>query len=493
MPELSREFPNGFRAAAVDLGGSGGRVVTAEIDADRVRIGAVYRFENRPFRDEAGLHWDLDKLYRDTVNALAQAQRLAAINSVGVDAWSGDYALFPQAGTAAPPFHQRDTRTLEILPVVHDIISHGELFRRTGANVLPISTLLQLVADRNAGRLEGARRVLLIPDAVTAWLGGSEGAEATNASTTGLALLGASGWDAELISRLGLPLTRLAPIVQPGTLVGQVEVPELTAHGCVPIQLTTVASHDTASAVAAIPACSPDVAYISCGTWGLVGVETQQPILTQAAEDIGFTNELGVDESNRFLRIAPGLWLLNECMREWGLGDQDSAERMRLLRDAAQLRVPAVLIDTNDQSLLRPDNMPTRIRDQLRNRGLVVPDTREKLVRLIIESLAATFAQALDEASMLSGVQIGTVHIVGGGSQLALLCQRVADRFGRRVVAGPVEATALGNLLIQARAHGVITGGLDRLREIVRASCETREYLPRTQAMIDEGARLLTR
>lgn len=314
MPAAHRSSAT-FRAAAVDLGGSSGRVVGARIDDGRIRVDGVRRFRNRAFTDEHGLHWDAQRLFRDAVDGLRSLRgEGGAFTSVGVDAWSGDYALLGRDGLVDAPFHQRNTRTDHSFPVVEALLPAAEAFRATGVAALPIMTVYQLMADQLAGRLERVRRMLLMPDLFAHWLGGDEAAEATNVSSTGLALPYARGWDHQRIEALSLPPGIFPALVDPGTVTGRVSAGIL--HDGDETDVTVVASHDTASAVIAVPSEDERFAFVSCGTWMLTGVEVDELVTSDAARAAGFTNELGLDGTVRFLRIAAGLWIVNECMRE---------------------------------------------------------------------------------------------------------------------------------------------------------------------------------
>lgn len=479
MPELPLGSAT-FRAAAVDLGGSSGRVVSATVDGARLRIDGVHRFRNRAFTDELGLRWDAQRLYRDAVAGLRSLRADGpAFASVGIDAWSGDYGLLAYDGLLDAPFHQRDSRTDRSFPVVDAILPAADAFRETGVTALPIMTIYQLMADQEAGRLDTVRRMLLMPDLLAHWLGADEVAEATNVSSTGLALPYGRGWDAHRIDALGLPPRIFPETVAPGTVTGRVREGILAQGDATDI--TTVASHDTASAVIAVPAHDENFAFVSCGTWILTGVEVDRIITSDRAREAGFTNELGLDGTVRFLRIAAGLWIVNECIREWGLdgwGARSTAARRELLARAEAAPTPGALVDTGDPRLLRPGQMTARIAELVAESGGRMPEDRATIVRLVLESLGAFVARQVEEAAALSGVDVQVIHLVGGGSESPILAQAVADCSGRSVMAGPSEATSMGNILVQARAHGAARGGLGDLRRIVRASTELRRYEP---------------
>jgi rhamnulokinase len=458
--------------AAVDLGATSGRVMHARVGANTLELTEAARFLNTPVRvwegDRAALHWSVTGLYSSVLEGLAAVARAEPeLASIGVDSWAVDYGLLGRGRLRGEPYHYRDDRTSRGVELVHAAVTPDELYREGGLQFLPFNSLYQLAVDRETGALEGADRFLLIPDLLTYWLTGREHAERTNASTTGL--LAADGsWNDALIERLGLPRALFAPLVDAGTAVGPLLpslAPDLPFAGGGPT-VTAVGSHDTASAVVAVPMEAERAAYISCGTWGLVGVELERRVLTDESRAANFTNEGGVDGRVRYLHNVMGLWLLSESVREWQRrGLHVTLES--LLGEAAALPRPTDLFDADDPRFLAPGDLPGRIAEWYAERGLRAPASPAGVVRAIIESLADAFARAVRTASALSGVTVDTVHIVGGGARNALLCQATADRLGVPVLAGPVEATAIGNALVQARAAGLVTGDLETLRGLV--------------------------
>lgn len=470
------------QVAAVDLGASSGRVMVADIDGDRLNMRTLARFSNDPVRLWDGarnaLHWDIPGLYGHVVDGLARAGRECDnLVGIGVDSWAVDYGLLRDGRLLSQPMHYRDTRTERGVELVHDVIGMPELYQRNGIQFLPFNTVYQLADERANGVLDLADTVLLIPDLVTYWLTGQRVAERTNASTT--ALLGLDGdWDRDLMTRLGLKHGLFPDVVDAGSSRGPL-LPEVSEHLGVQTEVVSVASHDTASAVAAIPMDADHAAYISCGTWGLVGVELTGPVTTEAGRTANFTNEVGADGRIRFLHNVMGMWLLSETLRQYER-DGHHVELTELLDRASHVPAPREVFDTNDPRFLPPGDMPARIADWYTERGLKAPGEPVQMVRAILESLAAAFASAVCTAADLSGVDVRTAHMVGGGSQNELLCQLTADRLGMPLLAGPVEATALGNVLLTARAQGVVSGGLTQLRELAARWFPPRRYLPRT-------------
>jgi len=466
--------------AAVDLGASSGRVMLGRVGPNELSLRSVARFPNNPVRTIDGLHWNVLELYRSVLGGLrAAARQDSELASVAVDSWAVDYALMHGDRMLANPYHYRDERTGAGVAAAHALVAPEELYARTGLQFLPFNTVYQLVADRLAGSLDCAESMLLIPDLLTFWLSGAKVAERTNASTTGLLNVRTGGWDDALIARIGLPRSLFPALVDPGSVVGHLLPAVATEIDVAPgLEVVTVGSHDTASAVVAVPMTSDESAYISCGTWSLVGVELDAAVLTEASRRANFTNEGGVDGRVRYLRNVMGLWLLSESMRSWDQAGVAS-DLPALLAAAAVVRGPATVFDVDDPRFLPPGDMPARITQYCLEQGLQPPRTPAETVRSIVESLAVAYATTLKTAAELSGRSIRIVHIVGGGSQNELLCQLTADRTGLPVLAGPVEATAIGNVLVQARNQGLATSSLENLRALVARAFTPVRYTPR--------------
>jgi len=443
--------------AAVDLGASSGRVMAGVVDGDRVRVEAVHRFPNAIVESDGHLRWNFTGLYEEVLAGLA---RVDDATSIGVDTWGVDYGLLDAGGSLiAEPISYRDDRTAKVIDDVHTLITPDELYAINGLQFLPFNTIYQLAAEQRGPNWQRAAHAVLLPDLVAYWLTGELRTEVTNASTTGLLDARTTAWSAELLERLRIPRALLPPLASPG------EVRGTTGDG---IPVTTVGSHDTASAVAAVPTTTPRFAYVSSGTWSLVGLELAAPVLAPSARAAHFTNELGVDGRTRFLRNVGGLWLLQECLLTWERDDLD-----RLLAEAAALPPDGPRVDVDDPSFIRPGRMPERIVAAAR-RGALEP---VEIVRCILDSLADAYAGAVRDAAELAGAPVEVVHIVGGGSQNALLCQLTADAVRLPVIAGPVEATAIGNVVVQARAHGAHTS-LEAMRAGIAASSRLVRYEP---------------
>ncbi|MFB2598800.1 rhamnulokinase family protein [Herbiconiux sp. P17] len=467
--------------AAVDLGATSGRVMLGYVGHDELRLVPVARFPNNPVRVLDGLHWNILDLYRNVVVGLGSALREEPdVRSIAVDSWAVDYALIRDGRMLGNPYHYRDERTAAGVDATHTIVGPAELYAANGLQFLPFNTLYQLAAEQLAGSLAPAQSMLLVPDLIGYWLTGVQRAEQTNASTTGLLNVHTGAWDDALISRLGLPRDIFPEVVAPGATVGTL-LPSVMAEigSARALPVSAVGSHDTASAVVAVPATGPDFAYISSGTWSLVGVELEHPVVSEDSRAANFTNEGGVDGRIRYLQNVSGLWLLSESVRTWERGGEQ-IDLPTLISAAAAVTTPVPVFDAADPRFVAPGDMPSRIADWCSEHGVAAPQSRAEFVRSILESLADAYAVSIETAAALSGKQISVIHVVGGGSQNALLCQLTADRTGRPVLAGPVEATAVGNVLVQARAQGLLSGdtSLEALRAIVAKSFAPLRYHP---------------
>ncbi|WP_329267720.1 rhamnulokinase [Streptomyces sp. NBC_01451] len=459
--------------AAVDLGASSGRVMVGRVGPDTLELAEAHRFVNRPVRVPEGLRWDVLSLYGGVLDGLraAGAHGGGELDSVGIDSWAVDYGLLDADGALlGNPVHYRDARTEGVAEKVWASVPAAELYAATGLQYAPFNTLYQLTAARDTRQLAAAKRLLLIPDLLTYWLTGEAGTELTNASTTQLIDPRTRDWAHDIARKLDIDLGLFAPLRQPGDPAGVLRAEVLEETGLTgPVPVTTVGSHDTASAVAAVPAVDERFAYICTGTWSLAGLELDAPVLSEESRAANFTNELGLDGTVRYLRNIMGLWLLQECVRAWGnpeLGD--------LLRAAAESPGLRSVVDAGDAAFLAPGRMPERIAEACRVSGQPVPRTPGEITRCILDSLALAHRRAVADAQRLAGHGVDAVHVVGGGTRNALLCQLTADACGLPVVAGPAEAAALGNVLVQARAHGLVGDRTDMRRLLARTQPLTR-------------------
>ena len=468
--------------AAVDLGASSGRVMVGRVGPKELEVTEVHRFPNQPVRLPDGLHWDVLRLYREVLNGLQMVARTSdELVSIGIDTWGCDYGLLDGAGALiGNPHHYRGERTAASVPAVHAVVPFAELYARNGLQFLPFNTIYQLVAEEASPAFDVARTLLLMPDLLGYWLSGVRVAEVTNASTTGLLDVYTRTWDVDLMTSLAIRPSLFPALGAPGDVLGPIRGDVRQQIGASSdTLLTLVGSHDTASAIVGVPAGPGPFAYIVCGTWSLVGVELDRAIVTEASRAANFTNEGGVDGRIRYLRNVMGLWLLQESLRAWEM-EGDLEHLATLLLKAGELPPGGPLIDPDDDTFLPPGDMPARIAAACVRSDQQAPSTHAAMVRCIVDSLAVAYGRAVRDSVRLSGQEVSVVHLVGGGARNSLLCQLTADACGLPVVAGPVEATALGNVLVQARARGLVTGDLERLRALVRATQDVRRYEPRT-------------
>jgi rhamnulokinase len=471
---------------AVDIGAESGRLMAGRWQGSQIALQEVHRFPNGPVPLADTLRWDLLHLWREIRNGLAQASKLSDARpvSIGVDTWGVDYVLLGEHGEwMGLPYAYRDARTRGLVEEVLAQIPRAEIFAQSGTQFLEINTLYQLLAahKNTPGLLEKTQRMLLIPDWVHWALCGSEACEFTNASTTQFLHPRLQQWSRPLLETLGIPTHFLPSIVAPGTAMGPLRSNLQRDASLPPLTVTAPATHDTASAVAAIPTertgrC--DWAYISSGTWSLVGAEVPEAHLGEAALRYNFTNEGGVDGTYRLLKNVMGLWLLQQLRSDLAQAGTvlDYGALVQLASEAPAL---TCVVDPDAPGFLRPTRMIETLQQTCRAAGQAAPSTPGAMARCLLESLALRYRQVLEELEQITGSRLEIIHIVGGGSRNALLNQFTADACQRPVVAGPVEATALGNVLVQARAHGEIAS-LHELRSIVRASCgaEIREFWP---------------
>jgi rhamnulokinase len=461
---------------AVDLGAESGRVLRGTLDEGRLTVAEVHRFANRPVQLPTGLHWDVLGLYEEVRTGLAAAAAEGHVDGVGIDAWGNDFALLDRAGRlVGNPFHYRDPRTRGMPEAVAARVGAAEIYRITGTPGLPITTASQLLAMEHSPVLDIADRLMMLPDLFAYWLTGTRQSEQTIASTSQLFDVRERRWAVDVVEKLGLPAGLFADeVVPPGTPVGTLRAGVVDRLDGVAV--TAVAGHDTASAVAAVPGTAP-IAYVASGTWCLAGLELPEPVLTEDARRAGFSNELGVGDTVRFLRNGTGLWLLQRCRAAWG--GATAPGYADLTRAAAAEPTSTTLIDPDDPRFLAHGDMPARIEQYCRETGQRPPSRPPEMVRCILDSLACRQRWALERAESLAGSRAGVIHLVGGGAASEVLCQLTADVVDRPVSAGPVEATGVGNLLVQAWAAGEI-GSVAELREVVRRSLPPRRHEPGT-------------
>lgn len=466
---------------AFDLGAESGRGVLGQFDGRRLQLEVVHRFPNGPVHTLDALHWDVLRLYSEMLAGLRKcAADHGGIASLGIDTWGVDFALLGRdGGLLGNPRHYRDPHTEGVMDAVLQRVPRSEIYRQTGIQFMSINTLWQLLALQRARSplLEIAQHLLFIPDLLNYWFTGIKVNEFTDASTSQLLNPQRRAWATELIQAVGLPGHIFGTLVQPGTVLGPLRPAIATDTNIGPVPVIAPGTHDTASAVAAVPAQGESWAYISSGTWSLMGVELPGPLLNDRALEYNFTNEGGVYGTIRFLKNIMGLWLVQECRRAWErAGKTYGYDELARLAEAAPPFVS--LVQPDDPAFLLPANMPAAIGDFCRKSGQPVPSEPGPVVRCALESLALQYRWVLERLEEMTGRRLDVIHIVGGGSQNELLCQLAADCCNRRVIAGPVEATAIGNVLVQAVALGLL-GSLADGRAVVRESFAVRTYEPR--------------
>lgn len=476
---------------AIDLGASSGRLAVGCWDGRQFELQELHRFANGYVNVEGHLKWDVSRLWSEIKCGLSKyASRYAApVAGISVDAWGVDFALLDGNGELlGDPFHYRDPRTDGVPQRVFSRVPERELFQHTGVQTMQINTLFQLFSMVESGdrNLAAAQNLLMIPDLFHFWLSGEKSAEYTEASTTQMLLCRERTWARDLLRRAGIPEKILGPITDPATILGEAKTQLLEdcgLKGRVPV--IAAGSHDTASAVAAVPHMDEHSVFLSSGTWSLMGVESAEPVTSHEARSLHFTNEGGVAGGILLLRNIPGLWLLQECVRQWQtLGRQYSwDEVMRLSAGAAPFRS---LIDVDAGEFLAPDDMPAALRGHCRRSGQAEPHDDGAIARCCLESLALKYRTVLEALERLTGRHLQTIRVVGGGSQNKLLCQLTADVCRRVVVAGPVEASSLGNVTVQAVATGCLAG-IREGRESIALSADLATYEPRPLAELDHA------
>lgn len=471
---------------AVDLGAESGRMVLGRLDGERIALRELRRFPTGVTSVLGHKHWNLLRLYEEMLEGF-KAAAYEGVQSVAVDSWGVDFVLLgPDGQPVGLPFAYRDHRADGAMQQLLEIVPAATLYAATGIQFMPFNTLFQLfsmVRDRSP-QLSAARSLLLIPDYFHYLFTGRRATEFTNATTTQCVGIGTGQWDEGLLRQVGIPPHIFQRIVPPGSEIGRLtpELQGITGLGDIPV--IAPASHDTASAVAAVPAEGDDWAYISSGTWSLVGIETKQAMPIPRAMAFNFTNEGGVDGTTRLLKNVAGLWLVQRLRADFDI-NYDYAS---LTEQARQAKPFASLIDPDDSRFLAPASMPQAIADFCRQTGQAAPQDPGTYVRCVLDSLALQYRHVLEQLRSLQDRPINRIHIVGGGSKNRLLCQLTADACGLDVLAGPAEGTALGNLIVQARCGGYIPS-LERGRQMVRNSVELVEYYPQPSQLLDEAWR----
>ena len=468
-----------------DFGASSGRAMLGVFDGERIEISEIHRFSNDPVTLNGRFVWDVQRLFFEMKQALLKVSRMGiTIDAIGIDTWGVDFGLLDRNGRLLGiPVHYRDSRTDGLMEKTFEVVSKADIFKATGLAFNQFNTLFQLYAMKLEGdpTLEMADKLLFMPDLLAYFLTGKTGTEYTIASTSQLIDPSTHEWATDLLDKLGIPTKMLGEITPAGTLRGTL-LPEIAKEcGVGEIPVIAVGGHDTASAVAAVPAQEDDFAYLSSGTWSLLGVELEKPLTSVEVMEANYTNEGGVMGDIRLLKNIMGLWLIQECKREWDRRE-DAVGFGELVLMAQEAPAFKAIIDVDDPCFLAPGDMPARIQDYCRRTGQPVPENRGEISRVIYESLALKYRWAIERIENdLIHKPVKVLHIVGGGVNNAMLNQFTANALGRPVIAGPSEGTVIGNLLMQAKAIGDISD-MKALRKVVADSFPTQQYLPQGDA-----------
>lgn len=464
---------------AVDLGAESGRVMLVSLFDGNFKTEEVHRFTNSPLKILGNLHWDVFGLFKEIKNGLSLcSQKTKHLDSIGIDTWGVDFGLLDSDGALiGQPFHYRDARTDGMLDTAFSLVSKEEIFERTGIQFMQLNSLYQLLAMKESPLIDIAHTFLMMPDLLNYWLSGEKVCEFTDATTTQMYDQRAKGWAVDILQRMGLPDDIYPQVIPPGTHIGELVSTVADELNIQPIPVIAPACHDTGSAIAAVPVRDENFAYISSGTWSLVGVETLEPIINAQSLDYNFTNEGGVAGTVRLLKNVTGLWLIQECRRSWAqegkLYSYDDLAQM-----AARSEPFVAFVDPDALDFLHPEDMPKAIQAFCARTGQVIPITREAILRCIFESLALKYRYVLDCLQILTGASIDIVHVIGGGSRNEFLNQLTSDASGKPVIAGPVEATALGNAIVQAVTLGTFDS-VQQARVALAKKMPLKEFYPR--------------
>ena len=473
---------------AIDLGAESGRAMLGALDEKGLSLSEIHRFSNNPVWLPDGLHWDVLRLWSDIKAGITAVQRQAEIRSIGLDTWGVDFALLNKQGALlANPYHYRDNRTDGMMAEAFRRMSREQIFELTGIQFMPINSLYQLLAmvTKKSPILCAANTFLTIPDLFNYWLSGQIACEETNATTTQCYDPHRQDWAYSLLEAMNIPSDIFPEVLLPGTVLGTL-LPTLskeTGTGQVPI--IAIASHDTGSAVAAIPAQNSHFAWISSGTWSIMGVEVPEPVINPQTLAFNLTNEGGVAGTWCLSKNITGLWLVQECRRCWYQEGEDLSYD-EITQMAAQAEPFEAVIDPDYEGFLPPGDMPRRIRSFCEHTGQNQPQTKAAVLRCALESLALKYRWVLEQLEKVLGYRLDPIHIIGGGTKNTLLNQFTADATGRTIVIGPVEATAIGNILVQAVALGQL-GSIEDARKIVKRSFPQQVYEPKRQTGWDDA------
>lgn len=474
-----------YHYLAIDLGAESGRAILGTLADERLTLEEIHRFGNGPVKLPDGLHWDILRLWSEIKTALSVAAHKPNVSlaSIGVDTWGVDFGLLDEHGVLlGNPYHYRDSRTDGMVEAAFQRVPREEIFAATGIQFMQLNTLYQLLAmvAQQSPALKAAKTFLTIPDLLNYWLSGRAVSEFTITTTTQCFDPRRCAWAKPMLEALGIPAHIFPEVVQPGTVLGDLlpDVAEDTGCGCVPV--VAPACHDTGSAVAAVPADNADFAWISSGTWSIMGAEVSEPVVNAQTLKFNFTNEGGVAGTWRLSKNIAGLWLVQECRRTWTRAGEELSYA-ELTRLASGAKPFAAIIDPDQSEFLKPGDMPARIREYCARTGQPAPESRGAIVRAALEGLALKYRWVLERLEEIVGHRLDPIHIIGGGTKNRLLNQFTADAMGRRVITGPIEATASGNVVLQA----VALGHLDSVaagRRVIAQSFDLATYEPRDRS-----------
>lgn len=468
---------------AFDYGGGSGRAVLGSFDGEKITLKEVHRFDNEPVQVNGGFYWDILRLFEEMKRGISKASQEADFESIGIDSWGVDYGMISKSGVlVSNPYHYRDERSVPMVDEVGKKVSMEELYMRTGNQIMNINTIFQLAATmkNNSDIMSITDKILMTPDLLSFFLTGEKYTEMTMASTTGLMNPFTKEWDFELIEKIGLPKSIFPGIIKSGTVVGKLREDLCRELGISRKKVVAVAGHDTASAVVAVPCKEEEFAFISCGTWSLFGSELKSPIVNETSMKENLTNETGFGATTHFLNNIIGLWMIQESRRAWRRkGVELSYAEME--KEALASKAMQCFVDPDAPEFVPAGNIPERVRDFCRKTGQYVPQTIGEVVRCIYESLAFKYKYTLEKLERCMGRSFENLHIIGGGTKDGLLCALTADATHLNVIAGPTEATALGNVAVQLMALGEIKD-VAHARKIISSSTEVKHYSPNSES-----------
>jgi rhamnulokinase len=475
------------RILAFDFGASSGRAMKATFDGEKIKMEEIHRFSNDPVLVNGVLYWDILRLFHEIKQGMLKCSQRGGFDSVGIDTWGNDFGLLGRNGILLEnPIHYRDLRTAGMMEYAFLKVSKDEIYKQTGVQFMEVNTIYQVLSIvKNRPELaESANNLISIPDLFNYFLTGNIRSEYSWASTTQLFNPTTGEWATNLMDKLGIPKRLFTKIVDPGCSAGLLSDSICEELSIPKAEVISVASHDTASAVVSVPAAGKNFVYISSGTWSLMGIEADKPIISEKSATYNFTNECGYNRTIRFLKNIMGLWIIQESRRKWQ-GEGENVSFAELEAEARVCKPFRSLIDPDAPELLAPGDMPARIRQLCRKTGEPVPDTRGEIVRCIYESLALKYRLVFNRLKEITGNSYNLIHIVGGGAKDEHLNQSTADATGCEVIAGPTEATVLGNIAVQLICSGEI-GTISEARDVIAASFELKRFFPQTTGAWDE-------